>query len=354
MEAMPTPTVGFRPPWWLHGPHLQTLWPSLFRPLRRPPLHRERLELSDGDFVDLDWLASPFDPDHAAKPTVMILHGLEGSSRSTYAWGMLNALGARGWNGVVMHFRGCSGEPNLADRRYHSGETGDVAEVATHLLRNHEIAEVAAIGFSLGGNVLLKWLGETGASNPLKCAVAVSVPFLLARCAARLERGFSQFYQWWLMRSMRTSMLAKFSDRENSPLDLDAVRASRTFREFDDRVTAPLHGFADAEDYYQRCSSRSFLRGIGIPTLLIQALDDPFTYSDAVPAQAEIAPCVELETPSGGGHVGFVGGRAPWRAQYWLEERAPHFFSQHFTVSKFRSTPGFESVPNPLSNPKLE
>jgi uncharacterized protein len=334
---MPTPPESaFEPAWWLSHSHLQTLWATLFRRGPRPALHRERLELVDGDFLDLDWLARSGRTCAPDRPTVLILHGLEGSSRSPYAWGMMDALGQWGWNAVVVHFRGCSGEPNRTARRYHSGETGDLAATVEHLISAHGIRTLAAVGFSLGGNVLVKWLGETGADNPLRCAVAVSAPLVLERCAERLERGFSRAYQWWLMRSMRASVLSQFSSDRGCPIDRDRVRRSRTFREFDDLVTAPLHGFADADDYYARASGRQFLARIRIPTLLVHARDDPFMYPDVMPARDELASWVELDAPSRGGHVGFVSGRLPWRPRYWLEERAPQFLASHLEPGRNR------------------
>ena len=318
----------FKPAWWLRSPHLQTLWPSLVRGRFgvRPQLRRERVELDDGDFLDLDWHASsPASP--TDRPIVLIVHGLEGSSRSPYAWGMLQATVAAGFDAVIMHFRGCSGEPNRAERTYHSGETTDLAHIVTIL--SQRASAVAAIGFSLGGNVLLKWLGETGRANPLACAVAISVPYRLERCGERLEHGFSRFYQWWLMRSLRGSVLRKWQSRECHHFELSEVPQTRTFREFDDAVTAPLHGFKDADDYYMRSSSRSYVPSIERPTLLLQAADDPFMYPDVIPHRDEIPPQVTLEVSATGGHVGFVAGTVPWRCEYWAESRATKFIKAH-------------------------
>lgn len=319
-------TRPFKGPWWLPSGHLQTLWPSLFRHGPRPALVRERFKLSDGDFVDLDWGIDPIQSG-PPRPTVAVLHGLEGSSESSYAWGCVNAALALGWNALVVHFRGCSGEPNLAPRRYHSGETEDIAEVISDLASRQAVGPLMAVGFSLGGNVLLKWLGEQRDRAPLDAAAAICVPLNLGRCADRLERGFSRFYQWWLMRSMRASVDRQFRGRDNVPINLEAAAATRTFREFDDVVTAPLHGFSDAEDYYQRCSSRQFLGSISVPTLVLQARDDPFMYPDVLPTPDELSPTVTLETPASGGHVGFVTGPHPWRPTYWHEVRTFDFLS---------------------------
>ncbi len=322
----------FKPAWWCRGPHIQTLWPFLFRRAPRVALRRERLELPDGDFLDLDWTVRD------DGPIVLILHGLEGSSDSKYARGLLKAVHARGWRGAVMHFRGCSGAPNRLARSYHSGETGDLAYVVNLLRRREPDTPLFVVGFSLGGNVLLKWLGETatetslsrgprldpigetGSQAPIKAAVAVSVPFLLGDSARRLERGFSRVYQWVLMRSMRRSVAEK-RKRMKLPLKVENLSALRTFWDFDEHVTAPLHGFAGADDYYARSSSRQYLKGIQIPTLIIHSRDDPFMTDAAIPKAEELSPSIEFELHENGGHVGFVAGRYPWTLDYWLEKR---------------------------------
>ena len=308
----------FRPAGWLRSAHLQTLWPSLSRRLPALPLARERLELPDGDFLDLDW--TPI----TDGPIVLVLHGLEGSSRSRYARGLLAAVQRRRWQGVVMHFRGCSGEPNRLPRSYHSGETGDLARVAAILRGRFPGRPLAVVGYSLGGNVLLKWLGETGASSPVSCAAAVSIPFELDAAARRLTRGFSRFYQWWLLRSLRRSVERKVA-RRILPAEFTARAAAADFWTFDDRITAPLHGFAGADDYYRRSSCRQYLGGITVPTLVVHARDDPFLFPEAIPSTAEAGTGVTLEVHERGGHVGFVAGRWPWRPDYWLERRIPAF-----------------------------
>ena len=313
---------GFRPPWWLRSAHLQTIYAPLFRRAPRIPLRRERIELRDGDFIDIDWTPGP------AGPLVLVLHGLEGSSDSKYARGILSAILANGWRGAVMHFRGCSGEPNRLDRSYHSGDTGDLADVVEMLQARDDVSTIVAVGYSLGGNVLLKWLGETGREAPLAAAVAVSAPYTLSLAADRLAGGLSRVYQGRLIREMCTKLRRKFAERD-APIDLDAAYGSRNFWEFDDRVTAPLHGFADVHDYYTRSSSRQHLGGIGIPTLILHARDDPFMTPDVVPSPAELSPSTELEVSERGGHVGFVHGTLPWRPRFWQEERIPAFFKHH-------------------------
>jgi predicted alpha/beta-fold hydrolase len=317
----------FRPAWWLRNPHLQTLWPHLLRRTPRVPTRRERLELPDGDFLDLDWTQG------GSGPIVLILHGLEGSARSHYARGMLGAIAARGWRGLVMHFRGCSGEPNRLARSYHSGETGDLAYVVGTVRRHEPDVPLAVTGYSLGGNVLLKWLGEMGAQAPITAAVAVSVPFELAKAAARLQRGVSRVYQAKLLRSLQRNTARKFSAIP-CPVALEQVRRTWTLRQFDDLVTAPLHGFASADDYYVRCSSRGYIAGIRVPTLVLHALDDPFMTPDAVPRPEEVPAAVTLEVSTHGGHVGFVAGSRPWAPRFWIEHRATAFLAEQLDTCR--------------------
>ena len=322
----------FRPAWWLPGPHLQTLWPALMRRRGRPTLKRERLELPDGDFLDLDWNGG----NSRSTPLVLLLHGLEGSSASPYAWGLLAEFERRGWPAAVMHFRGCSGEPNRLARSYHSGETGDLARVVDEIGRRFPGSSIFAIGVSLGGNVLLKWLGEIGSRAPLTGAAAVSVPFDLGRCADRLEQGFSKYYRRSLVRDLHRKLRTKFGTWSESPIDLSAVSRWRTFREFDDNVTSPLHGFDGAEDYYRRSSSGPFVASIRIPTLIVQAQDDPFLPASLVP---RLSPSVRLEVSPCGGHAGFVAGAIPGHPRYWLEERIPAFFEEVCGLRKRRPPP---------------
>lgn len=308
------PARDYVPAPWLPGPHLPTLWAALCRAISVPPLTHERLELADGDFLDLCST-----PDNGG-PWVLVLHGLEGSHRSPYARAMLAALHGAGYRGVLMHFRGCSGEPNRLPRSYHSGDTGDAAAVVAHLTARHACPPFAAIGYSLGGNVLLKWLGEAGAACPFTTAVAVSVPFSLAACADRLAQGASRVYQWHLVRSMQARFTAKFG-RGDNPLGIAEVRALDSFWRFDDAVTAPLHGFRDVHDYYARASCGQYLSRIAIPTLILHAEDDPFVPAHAIPRATELAASVNLELAAHGGHVGFITGALPGRARAWLEPR---------------------------------
>ncbi len=320
----------FAPAWWLRNAHLQTLWAGLVRRAPQPALRRERLELPDGDFVDLDWTSGP------DGPVVIILHGLQGSSDSNYARGLLRSLHQQGWRAVLMHFRGCSGEPNRLPRFYHAGDTGDL-NTLIHVLRAREPrTALAAVGFSLGGNVLLKYLGQHADTAPLACAVAVSAPFDLHAAARRLECGFSRVYQHGLLRSLRLALRKKFKHMD-APVNLHGFDEINTIREYDDRITAPLHGFSGVDDYYTQSSCRQFLSRIRTPTLILHAADDPFMTSAAIPAQAELSRHVTLELSERGGHVGFVCGAAPWKTRYWLEQRIPDYLENTFAFYNTRN-----------------
>ncbi|QNN25383.1 hydrolase [Planctomycetales bacterium ZRK34] len=315
----------FRPAWWLPGGHLQTIWPTLVRRVKLTT-RRQRYDLPDGDFVDVDWVGEQ----HDDQPIVILLHGLEGSIQSSYVRGLLAAIDAHGWRGGVLHFRGCSGEPNRLPRGYHSGDTADLAWFIDHLRRKHPASKLAAVGYSLGGNVLLKWLGETGGDNPLTAAVAVSVPFDLNAAATRLEHGISRIYQRHLLTRLHASVRAKMQRMTvDLPITSQQVSELNTFRAFDDAITAPLHGFAGVDDYYTRSSSGQYIPRIDRPTLILHARNDPFMTPEAIPSPADLPDGVQLEVSPGGGHVGFVAGRCPWRATYWLEHRIPRYLDDH-------------------------
>lgn len=312
----------FEPAWWLPGPHLPTLWSSFAR--RRPPVasREERLILEDGDFVDLRWVGSE------QGPLVVVLHGLEGSYRSTYVAAILDRIDRCGWGGVLMHFRGCSGEPNRNDRSYHSGDTGDFEFLLAVLMQRYPNRQLMAVGYSLGGNVLLKYLGEAGGDSKLTAAGAISVPFDLAAGANRLNRGWSKLYQWRLVRSMKSKVRAKFACR-TAPIPLDGLEQWTDFWAFDDNVTAPLHGFRDVDDYYTRSSCRQFLGTIATPTLVIHAYDDPFLSPDAIPKPDELSGATTMVLTERGGHVGFIAGRIPLRPKYWIDDRLMAWFDIH-------------------------
>jgi predicted alpha/beta-fold hydrolase len=313
----------FTPAWWLPGAHAQTLWPYLFGNRAVPALTPERLELPDGDFVDLCWTQQ--DDIDIAAPVVAVFHGLEGSIRSPYAARIMAAVHKQHWRGVFMHFRGCSGEPNRGRGSYHSGHTVDIDCLLEILRQRFPRSRLFAVGYSLGGNALLKYLGERGRAAPLQAAAAVSVPFSLADGAVRLNRGLSRIYQGYLIRLLQRKVLRKV---RLGRLDFEAAEVARlkTFYRFDDAVTAPLHGFAGADDYYARCSSRQYLRDIHTPTLILHARDDPFMTPASIPATEELSDRVSLELSDKGGHVGFISGGLPWRPDYWLERRLLAYF----------------------------
>nr|WP_251030628.1 MULTISPECIES: hydrolase [Pseudomonas] len=314
----------------LGNPHLQTLWGPLWRKTTHIERQRERLWLEDGDFLDLDWHG----PHSAKAPLVLVLHGLTGSSNSPYVAGLQQALGRQGWASVALNWRGCSGEPNLLARSYHSGVSEDLAAAIHHLRDRRPLAPLFAVGYSLGGNVLLKHLGETGSHSQLEGAVAVSVPFRLDQCADRIGQGFSRFYQAHFMRQLvayvRNKQRQFQHDGRHEGLAtlaaLGPLENMRTFWDFDGRVTAPLHGFSDAADYYRRASSRYFMSEISTPTLLIQAADDPFVFPHSLPEPGELSASTRLELHARGGHVGFVDGslRSP---AYYLERRIPQWLA---------------------------
>lgn len=312
-QIMPITQSQFRPAWWLFNPHLQTMWGTMFRPRPDLNLQVERYELDDGDFLDLAWSG----PESGR--IILLLHGLEGSLDSHYAGGMIKTLNEAGYRTCFMHFRGCSGEPNRLPRSYHSGETGDLQSVIEHIQQQRNSAVYGAIGFSLGGNVLLKWLGEQGYHAAVSKAIAVSVPFRLADAARRLERGISRIYQRHLLAKLKQKYRVKFK-RIPSPLKIN-LDTLENFYQFDDAVTAPLHGFSGVDDYYSRCSSLPFLKQIRTPCLVIHAVDDPFMWPDTVPTAGDVSPSVTLELSPHGGHVGFIGGQLPGKPIYWLEQR---------------------------------
>lgn len=315
----------FRAPVWARGPHAQTLLARVLRPASHGLWTRERFETADGDFIDLDWGPEP-EPD---APLVLVLHGLEGSSERRYVRNLAREVTARGLRAVAMNFRGCSGEPNRGLRSYHSGETEDPARILEVLRNRHPGRSFGAVGFSLGGNVLLKLLGERddGGRGLIDAAAVVSVPYDLAAGCALLERSLmGRAYSRYFLQSLRRKLETK-SDRLASVIDLGAARRAETIREFDDRVTAPLNGFADASEYYEECSSNRFLSGVEVPTLLLHSMDDPFLPASAIPRrQAEDNEELRLLLSPRGGHVGFVTG-SPLQPRFWGEEACASFLA---------------------------
>lgn len=311
----------FRPPVWLRNPHFQTLWAYTVRSRIKIDVRRERVELPDGDFIDLDWNTCD------SGPIVIILHGLSGSIKSHYAKSTLRALGRCGMRGVLMNFRGASGEPNRLPRGYHGGETGDLSTVIETLRRREPGTPIAAVGFSLGGNVLLKWLGEQGEDCPARAAVAVSVPLDLDLTTVRLTRGFSRLYQRHILNCLKRDMRIK-SRVIDLPFDMQKLAQVTSFRQFDDLITAPLHGFRNAAEYYKRCSARRYLGDIARPTLILHALDDPFIPPSVLPYESELTPQTTVELSRHGGHVGFIE-EAIADKKGWLETRITDYLNHH-------------------------
>ena len=317
----------FRPAVWLPGPHAQTIAGRLLRRTKPPPFARERIELPDRDFVDIDHPAFDGPPD---APVVLLMHGLEGSARRGYAVNTYRELAARGMRAVGLNFRSCSGESNRNPRFYHSGDTGDALFVLRLLTTRYPNVPRGAVGFSLGGNVLLKLLGELGndARHLVNAAVAVSVPYDLAAGADALDgTRMGRFYTARFLVSLIAKAEAKAA-LIGDKCDLARIRAARSFRDFDDAATAPMHGFDSAADYYARSSSRAFLQLIRIPTLLLHAADDPFLPGASFPrAEAAVNPFLYAVVTPRGGHVGFIEG-LPWAVRFWAEEQAAEFLAR--------------------------
>jgi predicted alpha/beta-fold hydrolase len=301
----------YRAPRWLPGGHLQTIWPALFsRHHRGPPpaYRRERWTTPDGDFVDVDFLDAP----DAAAPLLVLFHGLEGSSQGAYALAFADWARRAGWHYAVPHFRGCSGELNLAPRAYHSGDFEEIGWILARLRERHG-RPLYAVGISLGGNALLRWAEEAGdgAARTAAAVAAVSSPVDLAAGGLAIGRGFNRLsYTPYFLRTMKPRALAKWAQHPGL-FDRERVVRARTLLEFDDAFTAPVHGFRDALDYWTRASAKPHLHRIGIPALVLNARNDPFIPAASLPAAHEVGRCVTLWQPAHGGHVGFASGRPP-------------------------------------------
>lgn len=316
----------FRPAWWCRNAHLQTIWGSVLRPIPKVQVSRARWELPDDDFLDVDVLNA-----EAAAPRLIVLHGLESSSEAVGVRGLLSQAHARGWGGIAVNFRGCSGEPNRRPRSYHGGETSDLAWVIAQVQRQHPASVLLCAGFSLGGNVLLKFLGEQGDAlpRPVRAAAAISAPFDLAASAKALEQGFSRVYQGRLVENLKRKTLQKLAAHPHL-VDPAVLRRVRTLGEFDDLVTAPVHGFADANAYWAASSSAPYLPRIRRPTLLINAEDDPFLPAMSLPRQAVAGnPCLTAAFTPSGGHLGFLSGPWPGVPIPWAEAHVSAFLAQH-------------------------
>lgn len=322
---------GFRPVWWLRNAHAQTLFSTFFR---KPPMLarvREELLLPDGDFVDLDWYRPAGWT--GATPLVLVVHGLSGSSDSHYVLGLQAELAARGWASVAMNCRGASGRPNNRALAYHAGASGDILAVLRHMASRHPDVPRALVGYSLGGSMTLTLMGQQQQEAPVFAAVAVSVPLQLQLCADRMDSGFSRVYRQHFMETLvaywqdKVLHLEQRGDRKSA----ERVRGQlargpfRSFWQYDNALVAPLHGYRDVHDYYDRASPRQFLSRIARPTLVIQSVDDPFMTPEVLPAAHELSPAVHFELCRKGGHVGFIEGGTPMAPVYYLERRIPVF-----------------------------
>jgi predicted alpha/beta-fold hydrolase len=322
----------YSPAWWIPGGHLQTLWGKLFRRQVPAPTVLERWDTPDGDFLELHRLAANRDA-----PRVLLLHGLEGTIRSHYAQGLLNEAARRGWGADLLIFRSCGSELNRTRRFYHSGETSDVSLVVDRIVDEFPAAPLALAGVSLGGNVLLKFLGEHMDKLPaqLRAAAAISVPFDLGRSSKRIDHGFSRFYQRFFLSSLRRKAQEK-ALRFPDLAPQSKIAGLRTLEDFDNLITGPLHGFRDAQDYYARSSSLPYLKSIRLSTLLLSAVDDPMLPPEVLDEVREAAtenPALELDFVEKGGHAGFITGSVPWRPFYYAEYRVGEFFAQRFELN---------------------
>jgi len=320
----------YRAPRWLPGPHAQTIFPSLLGRVPRIAYRRERWSTPDGDFIDVDHTV-PAPP--AGRPWLVLFHGLEGSSRSHYARALMAAAGDAGWQGVVPHFRGCSGEANLAPRAYHSGDSEEIDWIVRRIARRAGDAPVFVAGVSLGANALLKWLGERGdeAARLVTAAAGISAPQDLRAGADALARGFNRLYTRHFLVTLKRKSLAKLAAWPDL-YDARRVREARDFHDFDDIVTAPLHGFRDCFDYWSRSSCKPWLAAIRTPTLVLNARNDPFLPARHLATPAEVSPHVSLDYPLAGGHVGFFEHHVPG-AGAWLPRRVLGYFAQHLETT---------------------
>lgn len=313
--------ASFSAPWWLRNAHLQTIFAKYLSPKQQVPTYPEMLALPDGDELQLNWTEQL--PATEQRPLLVILHGLAGDLHSHYIQGLLAEVTRRKLPAVVMHFRGCHGKPNKLPRAYHSGDTADVGYLLSQLQQRFPAMPLTAVGFSLGGNVLVKYCGEQASANPLRAAVAICPPLDLAACAKRINQGLSKIYQRYLLERLKRQTLAKLAQFPDFPLPLTPAQVQQfsSIAEFDQYYTAPIHGFRDAADYYQRASGKAWLTAITIPTLIIHASDDPFLSDAVIPSPTELSPQVEYRLSRHGGHVGFVGGKHPFRTEFWLNQQ---------------------------------
>ena len=321
----------FIPNQFLKNQHTQTLWPTLFRIEPMLQTKRERLITPDKDFIDIDWL------ERSQRPLILLIHGLASSANAKYIKGLQIALEKNGFASVAINLRSCSGEPNLKSNSYHGGVSEDLDFVLQTLRTRFPERPIGAVGFSLGANVLLKWLSEVKSQSTLFGAISVSAPLQLNLATEQLQKGFSNLYGQYLLSFMKWNHYKKITHFKKLSLTEELEKLKKTpslwkiknIADFDEHITAPLHGFQTARDYYQTNSARPLLKFIQTPTLIIHAKDDPFMPSKIIPSKEELSPFVMLEISENGGHVGFIGKSKLNLPHYWLEERIPFFFKQN-------------------------
>lgn len=330
----------FKPAWWCRGPHAQTLFGALFRARLKVGLSRKRLELPDGDFLDLDFLEVPSSNGRQASPLVVILHGLEGSSSASYVQSLIGEIYGRGWDAVVINMRMCSGVPNRLKQTYHSGRSEDLGCVVEYLKEKERRSNLYLVGYSIGGNVLLKWMGEQGSHIPreIQKAAVISVPYDLVASVELMDEGFNRrVYTRALLASLKSKIRMKEKQFPGA-IRYDVAKRCRTFRIFDREVTAPLNGFSDEMDYWIQTSCKKFLKSITVPTFLIHAKDDPFFPGELFPiGEVRDSEYLTALMVPHGGHLGFIGGCWPWKQNLWLEKRIMEFFDGGGTNMVFES-----------------
>ncbi|MEI4548285.1 hydrolase [Pseudoalteromonas spongiae] len=317
----------FKPAWWMTNRHAQTILPRFFRPNLTLDYNIEEITTPDHDFLQLIWSSQHIAADD--KPLAIVLHGLEGNIDSFYAKGMMKALTLAGFDVVLLHFRNCGQKANLQARAYHSGETSDLHFLVNILKQRFPSKPLMAVGFSLGGNVLTKYLGEYEDECQLDAAAVVSAPFALASSCKVIQKSCFKLYQKYLLDRLKKSTARKLDNIKES-INLTAKQLENIYDlwEFDNKVTAPLHGFIDAADYYLKSSGKQYLKRITTPTLVIHAKDDPMLSQEAIPQKEDVSNAVKLMVSKQGGHVGFISGKNPFKPIFWLEQQVPHFFQQ--------------------------
>lgn len=322
---MPLVSSTYRAPRWLPGGHLQTIWPARLVPLAPVVYRRERWPTPDDDFIDVD-CAQP-EPADAAAPILALFHGLEGDSSSHYARSTMRHFADRGWRAMVVHFRGCSGEPNLLLRAYHSGDSEEGDWVLRRIHARWPAAKLHAAGVSLGGNMLAKWLGERGEdARFVTAAASIGSPLDLVAGGHAIGRGFNMLYTRMFLATLKAKARDK-SRRFGHAIDADVLRRARDLYEFDNLYTAPVHGFRDTMDYWTRCSAKPLLGNVRVPHLVLNACNDPFVPADSLPRADQVSADVTLEQPAEGGHIGFASGRFPGTLRF-LPGRLEQFFRE--------------------------